>query len=157
PTQVRLYAGDGTPARTLDTNPVYALDEYKLGVYEPVQVTAPDGFVLEASILKPPDFDPAKRYPVWFTTYGGPHAPVVHDAWFGGRVHDQAKASLGFIVFSADPRSASGKGACSTWTAYRQLGVPELKDIETLVTWLTSHPYVDPARVGMSGHSYGGF
>ena len=69
----------------------------------------------------------------------------------------QMLANLGIIVFQLDPRSASGKGAQSTWTAYRQLGVQELKDIECGVDWLTKHPYVDAKRIGMQGHSYGGF
>jgi dipeptidyl aminopeptidase/acylaminoacyl peptidase len=64
---------------------------------------------------------------------------------------------MGYLVFRCDPRSASGKGACSAWTAYRQLGVQELKDIETALAWLTKHPYVDASRIGMTGHSYGGF
>ena len=64
---------------------------------------------------------------------------------------------MGFLVFHCDPRSASGKGACSTWTAYKQLGVQELKDIEAAIRWLCEKPYVDPTRIGMSGHSYGGF
>jgi dipeptidyl-peptidase-4 len=157
PTTARLYRTDGTPARTLDTNPVYALEEYDLGKQELLQIKTPDGFVLEAALLKPPDFDPSRRYPVWFTTYGGPHAPVVHDAWQGGRLRDQGLANLGFLVFQVDPRSASGKGICSTWTAYRQLGVQELADIETAIRWLTAHSFVDAGRIGMTGHSYGGF
>src|SRR5437016_578847 len=147
-----LHQTDGTPARTLDTNPVYALEEYALGAVELVRVKAPDGFELEASVVRPPDFDPRKRYPVWFTTYGGPHAPTVRDAWpYGGPrgpgLRDQALAGLGFIVFHADPRSASGKGACSTWAAYRQLGVQELADVEAAVRWLTAQPGVDGSRV----------
>jgi dipeptidyl aminopeptidase/acylaminoacyl peptidase len=157
PTQVRLYGPDGSLARTLDTNPVYAIEEYRFGKSELVEIKTPDGFVLEGSVLKPPDFDPNRRYPVWFMTYAGPHTPTIHDSWSGGRVTDQVLASLGFVVFRCDPRSASGKGACSTWTAYRQLGVEELKDIETAIRWLTSHSYVDASRIGMSGHSYGGF
>jgi dipeptidyl-peptidase-4 len=157
PTQVRLYQADGTPARVLDTNPVYSREEHRFGAYERVQIPTSDGFVLEASVLKPPDFDAARRYPVWFQTYAGPHAPVVHDSWAGGHVADEIKAQLGFIVFHCDPRSASGKSASSTWTAYQKLGVQELVDIETAVHWITAQPYVDASRVGMSGHSYGGF
>jgi dipeptidyl aminopeptidase/acylaminoacyl peptidase len=157
PAAVRLHRIDGTPVRTLDTNPVHALDEYDLGELELVQIRTPDGFTLEGSLLRPPDFDPARRYPVWFGTYGGPHASVIHDAWLGGRLRDQGLANLGFLVFRVDPRSASGKGACSTWTAYRQLGVQELADIETAIRWLTTQPGVDASRIGMSGHSYGGF
>lgn len=157
PQTARLYRTDGPLARTLDSNPVYALEEYDLGKQELVQIKTPDGFLLEAALLKPPDFDPARRYPVWFTTYGGPHAPVVHDAWQGGRLRDQGLANLGFLVFQVDPRSASGKGICSTWTAYRQLGVQELADVETAIRWLTAHSFVDAKRIGMTGHSYGGF
>jgi dipeptidyl aminopeptidase/acylaminoacyl peptidase len=157
PTQVRLYAADGALVRTLDTNPVYAREEYRLGKYELLQIPTSDGFTLEASLLKPANFDPQRRYPVWFMTYGGPHAPTIHDAWGGGRVMDEALAQAGFIVFRCDPRSASGKGACSTWVAYKKLGVHELEDIETAIRWLNSHSYIDASRIGMSGHSYGGF
>jgi dipeptidyl aminopeptidase/acylaminoacyl peptidase len=157
PAKVALRHTDGNPARTLDTNPVYALEEYRLGKYELVQIKTPDGFVLEGSLLVPPDFDPRRRYPVWFKTYAGPHAATVQDSWGTGQLGDQVLATLGFVVFRCDPRSASGKGACSTWTAYRRLGVQELKDIETAIGWLTQHPYIDAARIGMSGHSYGGF
>jgi dipeptidyl aminopeptidase/acylaminoacyl peptidase len=156
PTQVRLYRVGGSMVRTLDTNPVYLREEFRLGEVERVQIPTPDGFLLEASIHKPVNFDPNKQYPVWFMTYGGPHAPTIRDG-SGSRVADEAKANLGFIIFRCDPRSASGKGAISTWTAYRQLGIQELKDIETAIRWLTAKPWVDPARVGMSGHSYGGF
>jgi dipeptidyl aminopeptidase/acylaminoacyl peptidase len=157
PTQVRLYSTDGKVRRTLDTNPVYALEEYQRGKEELVKIPTPDGFILEGSLLTPPNFDPTKKYPVWFMTYGGPHAPMTSDSWAAGRARDQALAQMGFIVFHADPRSASGKGICSTWTAYRQFGVPELKDIETIIGWVKQKPYVDGNRIGMSGHSYGGF
>ena len=74
-------------------------------------------------------------------TYAGPHAPTVRDGWGGGRAAaTRCWRSMGFIVFRCDPRSASGKGAVSTWTAYKQLGVQELKDIETAIHWLTQAP-----------------
>ncbi|HYT88429.1 MAG TPA: S9 family peptidase, partial [Gemmataceae bacterium] len=155
--QVRLYRGNGDLGRWVDTNPVYIREEYRQGKQETVQIKTPDSFVLEGTVLKPPDFDPKKRYPVWFKTYGGPHAPTIRDAWSAARVPDEAAAQMGFVVFRCDPRSASGKGAVATWTAYRRLGVQELKDIETAIRWLTAHPWVDASRVGMSGHSYGGF
>ncbi len=157
--QVRLHRTDGSLVRVLDSNPAYELEEYKLGETERVQIRTPDGFELEAAISKPADFDPTKKYPVWFTTYGGPHAPTINDAGGRGRgLGNQALTNQGFIVFQADPRSASGKGAVSTWTAYRQLGVQEMKDIEYAIKWLIeNHPYVDSTRIGMSGYSYGGF
>jgi dipeptidyl aminopeptidase/acylaminoacyl peptidase len=157
PTRVYLHKADGKKARTLDNNPVYAREEYRFGKFEHVEIKLGDGFVLEGTLVKPPDFDTAKRYPVWFMTYAGPHTPTVRDSWDGGRVYDQVLAGMGFVVFHCDPRSASGKGACSTWTAYKQLGVQELKDIEGAMDWLCSHSWVDANRIGMSGSSYGGF
>ena len=56
-----------------------------------------------------------------------------------------------------DPRPASGKGAASAWTAYKHLGVQELEDIKTAINWLKQKPYVDGSRIGMAGHSYGGY
>jgi dipeptidyl aminopeptidase/acylaminoacyl peptidase len=157
PPKVRLMRADGTPLRMLDTNPVYALEEYERGGYEAAQIPTPDGFLLEASVMTPPVMNPGQLYPVWFQTYGGPHAPRQADSWQGGRVQDEVLARMGFVVFRCDPRSASGKGAVSAWTSYKQLGVGELKDIETAIAWICKKPYVDATRIGMSGHSYGGF
>jgi len=157
PTRVQLFKTDGTAVRMLDTNPVYAVEEYQLSMPEYAQIRTPDGVVLEGTIIKPPQFDASRKYPVWFKTYGGPHAPTVMDSWWGARLEDQAMAHTGFVIFRMDPRSASGKGAVSAWTCYRQMGVQELKDIETAIKWLSQNSWVDSKRIGMSGHSYGGF
>lgn len=157
PTEVALYGTNGRKIRMLDTNPVYEREEYRFGTYERFQIEMSDGFLLEASLIKPPDFDSNREYPVWFMTYGGPHAPTIRDTWSGGRARDHMLAQMGMLVFRCDPRSASGKGACSAWAAYKQLGVQELKDIEEAIEWLKSKPCVDGERIGMSGHSYGGF
>jgi dipeptidyl-peptidase-4 len=154
---VRLCRADGAAARTLDTNPTYVREEYRTGSFELIHVTTPDGFVLDGSLLKPPGFDPKRRYPVWMMTYAGPHMPTVHDSWGGGRLHDEMLAQMGFVVCHIDPRSSTDQGHRSTWTAYRRLGVQELKDLETTVKWLNGHEWVDPARIGLSGGSYGGF
>ncbi|MBN2593200.1 MAG: S9 family peptidase, partial [Sedimentisphaerales bacterium] len=157
PTKVTLYGIDSEKIRTLDTNPVYERQEYQFGTYEQFQIEMQDGFLLEASLIKPPDFKLNKKYPVWFMTYGGPGSPTIRNSWIGGRARDHMLAQMGMLVFRCDPRSASGKGACSAWTAYKQLGVQELKDIEEAIEWLRDQPYVDDERIGMSGHSYGGF
>jgi dipeptidyl-peptidase-4 len=157
PTRVVLRQADGAQVRTLDTNPVHAIDDFDFLPVESVQVRTPDGFPLEATVVAPPLTDPKRKFPVWLKTYGGPGMPSIVDEWRGGRVDDQALARAGYVVFRVDPRSASGKGACSAWTAYRQLGVQELKDLETAVKWIGERSYVDRARVGISGHSYGGF
>ncbi len=157
PTQARLWKTHQEPGRVLDTNPVHAVEEYKFGAVERVQIKTRDNFYLEGALIKPADFDPAKKYPVWMMTYAGPHMPSVRDGWNGGRLMDHALAGAGIVVFHVDPRSASGKGAQSAWTAYKQLGVQELRDLDDAVDWLTEHPWADASRVGLSGHSYGGY
>lgn len=157
PTQTHLCRADGTLARILDTNPVFNYEEFRLGTFESVQIRTPDGFVLEGSVLLPPGFDPRKKYPVWFMTYGGPHTPTIRDSWSVGRLLDQLLANMGIIVFRCDPRSASGRGAVYVFTAYKQLGVQELADVRTAIEWLCQRPYIDRTRIGMMGTSYGGF
>lgn len=156
PTQVHLRAADGSLVRTLDTNPVYLREEYRFGKVEPVKVPFADEFTVDGLLIYPPDFDPAKKYPIWVKTYAGPHSPTVSDSW-GGRVDDQMLATLGIVVFRVDPRPACGHGAQSAWTAYKRLGVQELKDLEAAVDWVCTKPWADAKRVGLAGHSYGGY
>ena len=158
PPRVALRStADGSLVRTIDDNPLPDLEKYTFGPRELVQIETPDGFLIEGELILPPDLDESKRYPVWFQTYGGPHYPTIRDSWAGARATDQALAQEGFIVFRADPRSASGKGAVSAWSAYKRLGIQELEDIEAAIDWLEGRPYVDSDRIGMTGHSYGGF
>jgi dipeptidyl aminopeptidase/acylaminoacyl peptidase len=162
PDRTVLRDATGSPVRTLDTNPVFELDDWELGQVELFSIPASrstdaEPVTLEAMIVYPPDFDPARKYPVWYSTYAGPHAPTMRDAWSGGRTGDHMLAAAGFIVFKGDPYSASGKGARSAWTAYQRLGVPEMEDIDDMMVWLKSKPFVDGSRIGMSGFSYGGF
>jgi dipeptidyl-peptidase-4 len=158
PPQVRVHDASGREVRVIDENRVPALDEYRLSTPELLQVKTRDGFAMEAMLIKPPDFDPSKRYPVYQSTYAGPHAPQVRDAWGGtGGMFLQLVAQKGVIVWLCDNRTASGKGAESEWPAYKRFGESELADIEDGVAWLKEQPWVDGARIGISGWSYGGF
>lgn len=158
--RVALRSSDGGLVRMLDTNPVRDLSKYRRGAYElvqiPVEREGQDPYVLEGSVLYPPDFDPEKSYPVWFQTYGGPHAPTVRDAW-NALLWEHVLAHEGFILLRADPYSASGKGAKSAWTTYKRMGVRELEDVKTVIEWLKTRSYVDASRIGMHGHSFGGY
>lgn len=143
--------------RVLDTNPVHARGEYRFGRYERTTIKTPDGFEMEAAVTYPPDFHELNRYPVWILTYAGPHAPTVRDGWGNGRVTEQIMAAMGVIVLRVDPRSASGKGAESAWKCYKQLGVQELADLEAAADWIGKQPWADKTRIGLSGHSFGGY
>ena len=158
PTQMRLYDGDGKLVRAIAENKVDALNQYKLGSTELLKVKTRDGFEMEAMMIKPPDFDPKKKYPVLEFTYSGPHAPSVRNSWGGaGYMWHQLMAQQGYIIWICDNRTASGKGTESEWPVYKNFGELELRDLEDGLTWLRSQPYVDGNRVGLWGWSYGGF
>ncbi len=158
PPQVRLHAADGTERRVIDANEATVLAEYDLSTPELLQVSNRDGFRMEAVLIRPPDFDPARRYPVYQHVYGGPHVQRVRDVWSGSTyLFWQLLAQRGVIVWVLDNRTASGKGAVSTWPVYENFGASELRDIEDGLDWLVSQPYVDPHRIGIEGWSYGGF
>jgi dipeptidyl-peptidase-4 len=158
PARQRLVAADGTVVRVINENAVPALAEYKLSKPEFMKVKTRDGFEMEAVMIKPPDFDPGKKYPVLQYTYAGPHAPSVRNSWGGSRgMWHHMLAQKGYIIWICDNRTASGKGQESTWPVYKRMGVLELRDIEDGVNYLKSLPFVDDNRIGIWGWSYGGF
>lgn len=157
PPQLRLHRSDGVELRTIDANPSPALAQYGLVTPEFVQVPTRDGFVMEAMLIKPPDFDPSRRYPVYQETYGGPGMPEVVNQWKGpDYLFLQLLAQQGIVVWVCDNRSASGKGVESQWPVYGRLGELELADIEDGLGWLKRQGWVDPARIAIGGFSYGG-
>jgi dipeptidyl-peptidase-4 len=158
PTQVRLYDSGGKFVRVIDENKVDALSQYKLGKVEFMKVKTRDGFNMEAMMIKPPDFDPSKKYPVWSYTYSGPQAPQVRDSWGSTRyMWHQMLAEKGYIIWICDNRTASNQGVQSAWPLYKNFGALELSDLEDGFAWLKSQPYVDGSRIGLWGWSYGGF
>jgi len=156
PPQVHLHRSDGARVRTVDPNPVSR--DYLFAIPEFLQVKTRDGFVMEAMMIRPPDFDPSREYPVYQHVYGGPHAQRVRNAWVEDRnMFHQLLATNGMVVWLCDNRTASGKGAISTWPVYKQFGETELRDIEDGVAWLKEQPWVDGSRILLEGWSYGGF
>jgi dipeptidyl-peptidase-4 len=158
PTQVRLYDSNGKLVRVIDENKVDALTQYKLGKVEFMNVKTRDGVTMEAMMIKPPDFDPSKKYPVMSYTYSGPQAPQVRNSWGGVTfMWHQLLAQKGYIIWMCDNRTASNKGVNSAWPLYKNFGELELRDLEDGFTWLKSQPYVDASRIGLWGWSYGGY
>lgn len=158
PSQTRLYKSDGTLERVINENKVEILSKYKLSKPEFLRVKTKDNFELEAMMIKPPNFDPNKKYPVMTFVYSGPHAPQVRNSWGGATgMWYQMLAQNGYVIWVIDNRTASGKGAKSEYGLYKNFGETELKDLEEGVGYLKSLPYVDGARIGISGWSFGGY
>lgn len=118
-------------------------------------LTAEDGQTLYYSIQLPPNFDADKSYPALVETYGGPHAQTVNRNW--ERLSDQYYSRQGYVVFRLDNRGMANRGKAFEDAIYRQMGIPEVRDLLVGVEWLKSQPFVDGDRVGIQGWSYGGY
>ncbi len=109
-------------------------------------------------LILPPNFDSAKRYPVMVYVYGGPHSQMVQDRWLGGAsAHMLSLACSDVIVFTVDNRGTSYRGMDFEAATHRRLGTVEVADQMCGYRYLTSLPFVDTARIGVEGWSFGGF
>jgi len=120
-------------------------------------IPARDGFDLPASLTKPADFNPTKRYPVIVYVYGGPSAPQVSNAFSFGAVWDNVLLNNGFLVLRVDNRAATGiSKKLENLLLNRSPGEIELNDLVDAVRWMKRQSYVDSARIGIWGWSGGG-
>ena len=157
PPRQDLYRSDGAKAGTINENKVEELAQYHLSPVDFFTVKARDGVLLNCFLIKPPDFDSAKKYPVIVYTYGGPHAQVVLNGWSGTNLlWHEMMAQKGYIVFALDNRGSAGRGHFFEEPIQYRFGIPELNDQRDGVTWLRQQPWVDPQRIGIWGWSYGG-
>jgi dipeptidyl-peptidase-4 len=122
------------------------------------QVPLPGGTRLDAMRFLPPDFSPARKYPVLMYVYGGPASPTVSDAWGGSRgLWHQSLAAQGYVVVSVDNRGAAWRGTRFRKITQHRLGQVESDDQIEAAKWLRAQPWVDAGRVGIWGWSYGGY
>jgi dipeptidyl-peptidase-4 len=130
-----------------------------LGPTEFTRLDLGKGVTVDAWIMKPAGFDPAKRYPVLFQVYGEPWGQTVADAWGGNTaLWHRMLAERGYIVASIDPRGTNTpRGRDWRKSIYRRLGVVGPEDYAAGVRKLIAErPYIDPARIGIWGWSGGG-
>jgi dipeptidyl-peptidase 4 len=125
---------------------------------EYVTVKAADGEVLHGSLLRPRTTaaEGTKRHPAVVMVYGGPESQMVIDSW-APHLLWQHLADRGFVVFQLDNRGTGGRGRGAAQKIHKQLGRLELEDQVAGAKWLAAQPFVDGARIGIYGHSYGGF
>ncbi|MHB8733744.1 MAG: S9 family peptidase [Terriglobales bacterium] len=139
--------------------PAADLSAYGLQAPEFFQIPAADGTSqLWAWILKPPGFDPSRKYPVIMSQYGGPQAQTVSNAWGGPTfLFYQLLARQGFVIFDTDNRAASYFDRATQALIQGHFGTIELADQLAAVKWLKAQPWVDAGRLGIWGWSYGGY
>lgn len=160
PPQVAVHAADGKfiawiEPNALDAKHPYAPYRDSHVVPEFGTLTADDGQTLYYRLYKPLGFDPAKRYPVFDTFYGGPTAQLATRGWTD--MFAEYMAQHGYVVFTLDNRGMARRGRAFSDVIHKQLGAAEVADQVAGIRWLKAQPWVDAKRIGTFGWSYGGY
>jgi len=153
-------AKTGKPVQSIVNNDALAekLKAYNLPAKEFFVLTTEKGNQLNAWILKPKDFDPSKKYPVFMYQYSGPGSQQVNNDWNNSDDYwFQMLAQQGYIVACVDGRGTGFKGADFKKMTQKQLGKYEVEDQIDAAKVIGNYPYVDKTRIGIWGWSYGGF
>lgn len=156
PRQRTFYKADGSEVRAYRSADPPASDDYEILPTQIVQIKAADGTPLYARLIKPAGFQAGKKYPAVVMVYGGPGAQYVLNKW-PGITWDQALAQMGFVVWQLDNRGSIGRGHAFESPIYHDMGEHELSDQKDGIEYLISQGFVDPARIGLYGWSYGGY
>ena len=160
PPQISIDRADGSVVEWLDKNEVAGAHPYAAfkADHLPTEfgtLKSNDGQTLYYSMIKPWHFDKNKHYPVFLSTYGGPHSQFVARRW--GNYFDQYMAQHGYVVFRLDNRGSFRRERAFTDVIYQNLGQHEVEDQVTGIDWLAKQSFVDAKRIGVFGWSYGGF
>lgn len=155
PPQTGLFDSTGTEVSVLASADTEDLD--LLGIPEPelFHFTANDGATdIYGWIYKPSDFDPEKSYPLVIDVYGGPLSQGVRNSYRPA----YPQTEFGFIVAKIENRGTRGRGKAFEGATYMKLGEVDLQDqVDGVNHLIATRPYIDGNRVGIFGHSYGGY
>ncbi len=150
----------GKELQVIENNETLAssLKAYNLATKEFFVLKTAKGNELNAWILKPKDFDPAKKYPVFMFQYSGPGSQQVANQWNNSNDYwFEMLTQQGYIVACVDGRGTGFKGADFKKVTQLQLGKYEVEDQIDAAKVIGNYPYVDASRIGIFGWSYGGF
>lgn len=162
PPVTALRRASGESIRVLAANDLRGLQRYSVPNPEFLQFETSDGITLNASMIKPPDFDSSRKYPVIGYGYGNAGSQVVVNRWGSDRgperdLWHRYMAGQGFIVFSMDNRTTAGRGKAAKNLTYGHYAKYAVLDQLEGVRHLESLPYVDAERLGFWGWSGGGY
>lgn len=151
-----LRTGDGAEWTVYREADHKLTDEYEILPTEIVNFKGSDGMQFYARLIKPAKFRSGEKYPAIVMVYGGPGAQSVRNSW-AGATWDQALAQRGFVIWQMDNRGSKGRGHAFETPIYHRMGKIELADQLEGIRHLIAQGFVDPARIGIYGWSYGGY
>ncbi|MBN2174177.1 MAG: S9 family peptidase [Bacteroidales bacterium] len=143
--------------RNLVTNEDYRrqMSSIDLGIAEFFKVITKDGIEMDGFMIKPPDFDPSKKYPVLFDLYGEPWGQTAVDSW--GNLWHHMMAQQGYIVMTMDNRGTPClKGREWRKSIYKKVGVLNSLDQAMATEEILKWDFIDPDRIAVWGWSGGG-
>lgn len=156
-----LLNADGTGRTRLTVADAGAVAATGYTPPEPIRVLAADGATpLYGALYRPAAFDPARRYPVVAYIYGGPFGTVLSRTYTGNTMMRRAEAlaAAGFVVMAIDVRGSAGRSKAFGDATYGRVGQSEIPDYVTGLRQLAAtRPWMDLTRVGIHGHSWGGY
>jgi dipeptidyl-peptidase-4 len=157
PTRIALVNNKGKIIKELGDSKAATFDDFILAKTELIRVKSDDGlYDLPMKVTWPVDMDPAKKYPVLISIYGGPNAGSCWDNWsLSGTQQWYAKEGLIQVVM--DHRASGHFGKEGVNYMYRDLGDWELVDYSTMVKWLIANKQADASKICITGFSYGGY
>ncbi|HOS73346.1 MAG TPA: DPP IV N-terminal domain-containing protein, partial [Bacteroidales bacterium] len=156
PGSIIAYNRKGRMIREIHRYEIPSFDPGRHARSEMIRIPTSDGlFNMPAIITYPLNFDPAEKYPVLFRIYGGPDSRNVYNRWQGTDLSWYSQN--GIIVFTVDHRGSGQFGRNGLDYLHRSLGRWEILDYADAVEWLRTKSFVDPARIGITGSSYGGY
>lgn len=157
PRKSLVRSTDGAMTKLLLESPD-PLAEYKRPEIRNITLKADDGTPLYGKLILPVNFDSSRKYPVIVYLYNGPNVQLIHNQFpESGNLWYEYMAQRGYVVFTMDGRGSSNRGKAFEQATFRRLGTVELQDQLQGVAFLKSLRYVDPARMGIHGWSFGGF
>ena len=155
PAEIFRAAEDGRDVRPLTRENAPWLTG--VGFSQPESLTAANaaGEKIQYWLLKPPDFDPAKKYPVVFLIHGGPQG-AWEDAW-SSRWNPSLWAAQGWVVAAPNPRGSTGFGQKFVDEISGDWGGKVMGDLDAVFAAVAKMPFTDAGRMGIAGASYGGY
>lgn len=156
PQSTTLHTSAGEELRELGTTDTSKVEEHELQKPEYFEIEAEDGSSLPGLVYKPTNFDPEKNYPILLPLYGGPETQDVTNTYKTADTYQQM-AQLGFLVVRTNFRGSGNRGKEFATKHYQKLGTLEMDDYAKAIQTVAEHDYADGDRVGVYGHSYGGY
>lgn len=165
PPGMTLRKANGEEIGVLDAGNSATLEKYAMPRAEFIKVETGNGILVDAYMIKPPNFDPGKKYPVIGHGYGNAGSQVVVNRWVTSPWQRNTKQDLwhrymaaqGYIIFTMDNRTTAGRGKAAKNLSYGHYGKYAVLDYLEGVNYLKSLPYIDADRLGFWGWSGGGY